>query len=92
MDSRLVWKDHIKAKGKQLHIKERKLYCLLGHLLELSLSNKVVLYKVALTPIWTYDIQLWGRASHSNLEIIQRYQSKTVRIIANAPWLGLKTM
>lgn len=37
-------------------------------------------------PIWTYSIQLWGTASISNLEILQRFQNKVLRIIVNAPW------
>ena len=37
-------------------------------------------------PIWTYGIQLWGTACTSNLEIIQRFQSKTLRRIVDAPW------
>jgi hypothetical protein len=36
-------------------------------------------------PIWTYRIQLWGTASNSNIEILQRFQSKTLRSILNAP-------
>jgi hypothetical protein len=30
--------------------------------------------------------QLWGTASNSNIEILQRFQSKTLRSILNAPW------
>jgi hypothetical protein len=43
----------------------------------LSMSNKLLLYKVILKPIWTYGIQLWGSASISNIEILERFQSKT---------------
>ncbi|KAJ4429608.1 hypothetical protein ANN_21794 [Periplaneta americana] len=42
--------------------------------------------KLILKPIWTYGIQLWGTASNSNIEILQRYQSKTLRSIVTAPW------
>jgi hypothetical protein len=42
----------------------------------LSLSNKILLYKTILKPIWTYGIQLWGTASTSNVEILERFQSK----------------
>jgi len=28
----------------------------------------------------------WGTASNSNIEIIQRFQNKYLRIIFNAPW------
>ena len=36
--------------------------------------------------VWTYGIQFWGTASTSNIEIIQRFQSKTLRSIVDAPW------
>jgi len=35
---------------------------------------------------WTYGIQLWGFASNSNLEILERFQSKVLRVITDAPW------
>jgi len=36
--------------------------------------------------IWTYGIPLWGRASNSSIEILQRSQNKVLRAIVNAPW------
>jgi hypothetical protein len=36
-------------------------------------------------PIWTYGIQLWGEASTSNIEILERFQSKALRLITDAP-------
>jgi len=39
-----------------------------------------------LKPVWTYGIELWGCASKSNIAVIQRYQSKLLRSITNAPW------
>lgn len=62
------------------------MYWLLGRKSELSLENKVKLYKCILKPVWTYGTQLWGTTSNSNIEILQRYQSKTLRCIVNAPW------
>ncbi|XP_050501036.1 piggyBac transposable element-derived protein 4-like [Diabrotica virgifera virgifera] len=44
------------------------------------------IYKVALKPIWTYGVQLWGTAANSNIEILERFQSKVLRTITNAPW------
>ncbi|KAJ4434153.1 hypothetical protein ANN_16473 [Periplaneta americana] len=41
---------------------------------------------IVLKPIWTYGIQLWRTAGNSNIEILQRYQSKTLRSIVTAPW------
>jgi hypothetical protein len=43
-------------------------------------------YKAILKPVWTYGVQLWGTASNSNLEILERFQSKGLRIITDAPW------
>jgi hypothetical protein len=31
-------------------------------------SNKILIYKIILKPIWTYGIKLWGVASTSNIE------------------------
>jgi hypothetical protein len=36
--------------------------------------------------VWTYGIPLWGTASNSNIEILQRYQNKVLRAIVDAPW------
>jgi hypothetical protein len=34
---------------------------------KLDLNNKLLIYKVAIKPIWTYGIQLWGTAPTSNI-------------------------
>jgi hypothetical protein len=45
------------------------------------------MYKTILKPIWTYGIQLWGTtASTSDIEILERFQSKSLRMIVDAPW------
>jgi hypothetical protein len=36
--------------------------------------------------MWKYGIQLWGCTKPSNTKIIQRFQSKVLRLITNAPW------
>ncbi|CAH2100509.1 unnamed protein product [Euphydryas editha] len=86
LDRRLTWKKHIFTKRKALGIQLRKMYWMLGKKSQLSMSNKLLLYKCILKPIWTYGIQLWGTAANSNLEILQRFQSKMLRIITDAPW------
>jgi hypothetical protein len=37
-------------------------------------------------PKASLNIQLWGTASNSNLEIRARFQSKALRMITDAPW------
>ena len=81
LDRRLTWKQHIVDKSKQLRDKLKKFYWLIGRRSNLSIQNEVTLYKTVIKPVWTYGIQLWGTASNSNIEILQRFQSKTPR-----PW------
>ena len=86
LDRKLTWRKHITEKRKQLDLKLRNLYWLIGRKSQLSLANKLLVYKVILKPIWTYGVQLWGSASASDLEILERFQSKVLRIITVAPW------
>jgi hypothetical protein len=53
---------------------------------ELSIHNKLTLYKQVVRPVWSYGIQLCGCASDSNIKVIQRYQNKVLKCIVNAPW------
>src|SRR5204863_491660 len=86
LDRGLTWQKHIFTKRLQLGLKLRKIYWLIGRKSQLSLSSKLLLYKAILKPVWTYGIQLWGSASNSNIEILQRFQSKVLRLITCAPW------
>lgn len=86
IDRRLTWHCHIWNKRLQLNSKYRQLSWLFHKNSHLSLNNKLLIYKAILKPIWTYGIQIWGTTSNSNLNIIQRFQSKTLRRILDAPW------
>jgi hypothetical protein len=59
---------------------------LLGCNSELSVHNKLTLYKQVIRPVWSYGIQLWGCASDSNIQVMQRYENKVLKCIVNAPW------
>jgi hypothetical protein len=78
VDRRLTWRKHITTKRKQLDLKPRNLYWIIGRKSQLSLENKLLVYKVILKPVWTYGIQLWGNASNSNLGILERFPVKSV--------------
>ena len=86
LDRRLTWKQHHLDKSKQLRDKLKKFYWLIDRRSNLSTQNKITLYKTVIKPVWTYGIQLWGTASNSDIEILQRFQSKTLRSLINAPW------
>jgi hypothetical protein len=70
----------------ELNIKFRKMYWLLGRNSELSIHNKIILYKQVICPVWSSGIQLWGCTSDSDIQVIQRYQKKMLKYIVNAPW------
>jgi hypothetical protein len=86
LDQRLTWGTHIKTKRCHLNLKLRSMYWLLGRKSQLSLANKLLLYKCVLKPVWTYGIQLWGCAKPSHTKIIQQLQSRILRSITDAPW------
>lgn len=95
LDRRLTWKTHIWKKRLQLAEKVRQMYWIIGKKSKLSTSNKILVYKSILKPIWTYGIQLWGSASNSNVEIVERFQNGILRLILNLPryvpsWLLLR--
>jgi hypothetical protein len=74
------------AKRKQLGITHTKMYLLLERKSKLSTSNKFLIYKTIVKPIWTYWIQLWGTAFPSNIEILERFHSKALCMILDVPW------
>jgi hypothetical protein len=45
-----------------------------------------VVHNQVIKPVWTYGIQLWGCASKSNIQRIERFQNKVLRGIVNVPW------
>jgi hypothetical protein len=53
LDRRLTWHKHIFSKRKHLGTILTKLYWLLGRKSKLDLNNKLLIYKIAIKPIWT---------------------------------------
>jgi hypothetical protein len=86
LDRKLNWRKHISTKRKQLALKLCKLYWITGRKSQLSLENKLLVYKAILKPIRICGVQLCGSASNSNIEILEIFQSKVLRIITDAPW------
>jgi hypothetical protein len=85
-DRRLTWHKHFFIKWKQLKITLTKMYLLHGHKSKFSTSNKLITYKTIFKPIWTYGIQLWGMASTSNIEILERFESKALSLDLNSEY------
>ncbi|PNF38951.1 hypothetical protein B7P43_G07034 [Cryptotermes secundus] len=51
----------------------------------LKIAQIIMILKPVIKPIWTYDKELWGCASKSNITIMQSAQSKILRTFTNAP-------
>jgi hypothetical protein len=86
LNRKLTWKPHITAKKTQINLKLRQMYWLNGRKSKLTTENKLLLYKAIIKPVWSYGVQLWGCAKPSNTKIIQRVQSKILRMVFNEPW------
>jgi hypothetical protein len=64
------------SKHKQIDLKIKDMYWLIGRNSKLSLENKILLYKTIIKPIWTYGAEIWGCASKSNISIIQKISQR----------------
>jgi hypothetical protein len=82
---KLTGRKHISQKRKQLGLRQRKLYWITAQKSQLSLENKLFVYKAIMKPIWTCGVQLWGSASNCTTDILERFQSKVLWIITDAP-------
>jgi hypothetical protein len=85
LDHKLSWRDYIVMKRKQIELKVKELYWLLGRKSQLSTENKLLIYKTTIKPIWTYGTEIWGCAGKSSQAILQKAQSKILRMITDAP-------
>ncbi|XP_008183743.1 uncharacterized protein LOC103309618 [Acyrthosiphon pisum] len=83
-DRRLTWGPHLKTKRKQLNSRLHILRPLMKS--NMHISNRLLLYKSLLQPIWSYGIALWGTTKPSNTRTIQAFQAICLRMIAKAPW------
>jgi hypothetical protein len=73
-------------KASEVKLKTTRNVLVFGPQIQVIHRNKLLLYKYIIEPIWTYGIQLWGCTKPSNKKIIQRFQSKFLRLITSAPW------
>jgi hypothetical protein len=53
LDAELRWKEHVKTKIEELHIKYRKAKWLLGRTSQLSIENKILVCNQIIKPVWT---------------------------------------
>ena len=78
LDQQLTLQAHIKAKRQQLNLRVKKYYWLIDQTYQLSVENKLLLYKTVPKPIWTNGIELWGCSKQSNTKIFSSLPIKNI--------------
>jgi hypothetical protein len=73
---KLTWQTHIKAKRGQLELKVRNMNWLINKKSQLSIENKLTIYKAIIKPVWTYGIELWGCSEPSTQKFSKRFNPK----------------
>jgi len=86
LDKRLTWSPHIEEVG---WITAQRMG-LLGHLLnrrsDLSIRNRVLLYKQLIRPLMDYACPAWRSAARTHVRRLHVLQSKCLRLVTCAPW------
>jgi hypothetical protein len=85
-DRRLTWNEHVRNKRLTLDNRFKQLYRLLSRRSKLPIASKLIIYKYLLRPIWTYGGYIYGCAKPSTIAKIQRFQSKALRTLLDAPY------
>jgi hypothetical protein len=67
----------------QMDLRHKNFYWLLGRPSRLSVDNKLLLYQSFITPIWTHGTELWGCVCKSTIAVIEKCQSKILRVIVD---------
>jgi hypothetical protein len=76
LDKKLTWQTYIKAKRRQLELKISNMNWLINKKSQLSLENKIAIYKAIIKPVWTYGIELWGCSKPSKTKILSNQNVK----------------
>ena len=85
LDSTLTGKPHIDYIIKKFYTLKNDL----AHLLysnEMSINNKVLLYKTVLRPIFLYAAPIWVSAANTIIQKVQILQNKLLRSTCKFPW------
>lgn len=85
LDRKLKFHKHIDSVKNKASGAINRLYPILKTHSHLSYKNGVLIYKMLIRPILTYAPAIWGGASKSQLEKLQRVQNRVLRLITNAP-------
>lgn len=81
LDSGLTYRIDLLESVRKAHAILRKLYPLMVYDSKLSIRNKKLIYKMIIRPIITYAARVWSGAAKSNIQVLQVFQNKMLRLI-----------
>lgn len=83
IDKRVTLKQHVDYVINRAHTALRLLYPFISRNSKLDLQNKLLIYKVAIRPIFTYGCPAFEEMAKTHLQKLQILQNKFLRIILN---------
>lgn len=86
LDKRLTWSYHINKKLNEAYARLSMLYPVINRKSSLKAKCASLIYQSILRPVITYGCIIWGTTSKTNLNKVQTFQNKILRIAVNAPW------
>lgn len=83
LDKRVTLKQHVDYVSNRAHTALRLLYPLINRNSHLDVRNKLLIYKLAIRPIFTYGCPAFDSMAKTHLQKLQVLQNKFLRIILN---------
>mgnify|MGYP003536187460 FL=1 len=84
IDKKVTMKQHIDYVIQRANTAISTLYSLINRKSKLHLNNKLLLYKVAIRPIFTYACPAFPGIAKTHIKRLQVQQNKTLKMILNA--------
>lgn len=86
LDKRLTFARHIDHALSKIGKTTKALYSILNRRSRLCLSNKLLVFKSILRPIYMYGCQVWGGCAATHLKKLQVAQNKCLKMCCNLPY------
>lgn len=86
LDETLSYKQHVETLLDKHNKRIHTTYALINRNSQLSLKNKMLIYKTIIRPLLTYACPIWANTVKTRLTRLEATQSKTLRMITNSPW------
>jgi hypothetical protein len=83
IDKRVTLKQHVEYVSNRAHTALRLLYPLISRNSQLNVRNKLLIYKLAVRPIFTYGCPAFESMAKTHLQKLQVLQNKFLRIVLN---------